>query len=175
MDEPTQKALLWSLLTVVPVYIGVCAVIGAKKKALGTWLLYGAAGAVVLVFPSVAVLKGMFVESLTFSGQVAEASAWDKTWSQPPPSATEIDFYEDPSRQYFSCRVDRDSFEAWCSQNGLAKAGKQEWAQIDQTFVTRFKNRGVDLTERKLHYHSGSTLALFYPKAGLMYVQMGTP
>ncbi|GEM_PF-3683223 len=175
MDAPTQKALIWTLLTVVPAYLIGCTLIGAKKKAMATWMLYGAAGAVVLAFPSVAVLKGMFVESLTFSGQVAESSLWEKNWADVPSDATEIDFYEDPSKQYFSCKVDRDSFEAWCGQNGLTKAGKKEWAQIDKTFVARFKNRGVDLSERKLHYQGGKTLALFYPSAGLMYVQIVTP
>lgn len=102
MDAPTQKALIWSLLTILPAYVGVCAIVGAKKKNLSTWLLYGAAGGVVLLFPSVAILKGMFVDSLTFSGQVAEASAWNKTWEEPPNGAMEIDFYEVPSKQYFS-------------------------------------------------------------------------
>lgn len=171
MDVLTRQALVWSLLVVFPLYFLGCAIWGVRQKELSKWLLYGVAGGVVLMFPSVAVFKGILKSENTHQGVVAEAESWNREWAPLPEGAADVHFFEEPGFAYFSCEVERDAFVAWAEKLGLATAERDQWATLHQPSLVKFQNRGVDLQSRKLHYRGPQTVALFLVDDGMMYFQ----
>jgi hypothetical protein len=171
MDALTQKSLLLTVVTVVPVYVIVCAVIGQKKGELIKWLGYGVAGGLVLILPVMGVMKSILRPSYRDQGSVMTASEWTAEWTSVPAGASEIQYYKDLQTGYFSAKVDQEAFISWCAAQGLEEAGRQEWASINNDFLVKFQQRGVDLKGKKVYYKGRGAQAVFYKEEGMMIYQ----
>jgi hypothetical protein len=182
MFQIPHDAAVWTLTLFVPICIGVFVYIGYRKKKYFRWIAAGITTTLLLFIPTCAGVCYLIEPLYTHEGKVPHSSDWDTElnnhryhWVDVPSNATDIIYFKNTAREYFSCRVSPNNFIKWCESYNMSTQSHFRVSYKD--LYSSFCNRGVSnrddyiAYETKMAPHGSQMRAIYYPSSKLMYYE----